>query len=193
MPRPVAISESVVPSTSSSGYPKLVKRASVILWAFCRSAISSAAASYEQARVLNSGEDRLEEVLVLRVTDGRDYFIPVRGVWMPTCIGRSIDELIRVPEGGLRKFVHALTEKNGGKVMSVPEEMDVHCAAPRELFKLTKAEPMREAPQGFRVRLNIIEIGNGCIDRIHVTEPLHESSVASMSDLLLLRAVTVVR
>lgn len=93
----------------------------------------------EQARVLNSGRDRLEEVLILRVADGRDHFIPVRGVWMPTCIGRSIDELIRVPEGSLRKFVHSLTAKNSGKVMSVPEEMDVHCAAPRELFKLTEA------------------------------------------------------
>ncbi|KAL0465445.1 hypothetical protein QR685DRAFT_507444 [Neurospora intermedia] len=49
-----------------------------------------------------------------------------------------------------------------------------------------------DAPQGFRVRLNIIEIGSGCIDRIHVTEPFHEGSVASMSDLLLMRAVTVV-
>jgi hypothetical protein len=49
-----------------------------------------------------------------------------------------------------------------------------------------------DAPQGFRVRVNIIEIGTGCIERIHATEPLSGGSVASMSDLLLLRAVTVV-
>ncbi|KAK3946867.1 hypothetical protein QBC32DRAFT_225348 [Pseudoneurospora amorphoporcata] len=49
-----------------------------------------------------------------------------------------------------------------------------------------------DAPQGFRVRLNIIEIGSGCIDCIHVPEPFHEGSIASMSDLLLLRSVTVV-
>lgn len=49
-----------------------------------------------------------------------------------------------------------------------------------------------DAPQGFRVRVNIIEIGGECIDRIHVAEPFHGGSVASMSDLLLLRAVTVV-
>jgi hypothetical protein len=48
-----------------------------------------------------------------------------------------------------------------------------------------------DAPQGFRVRVNIIELGNGCIERIHVAEPLYDGSVASMSDLLLLRAVTV--
>ncbi|KAK0721906.1 hypothetical protein B0T26DRAFT_769836 [Lasiosphaeria miniovina] len=48
-----------------------------------------------------------------------------------------------------------------------------------------------DAPQGFRARVNIIELGNGCIERIHVAEPFHDGSVASMSDLLLLRAVTV--
>ncbi|KAI7771593.1 hypothetical protein LZL87_011796 [Fusarium oxysporum] len=49
-----------------------------------------------------------------------------------------------------------------------------------------------DAPQGFRVRLDLIEIGNGCIERIHVAEPFRGASVASMSDLLRLRAVTVV-
>ncbi|KAH8891619.1 hypothetical protein GQ53DRAFT_648360 [Thozetella sp. PMI_491] len=49
-----------------------------------------------------------------------------------------------------------------------------------------------DAPQGFRVRVNIIEIGNGCIEHIYVTEPFLDGSVASVSDLLLLRAVTVI-
>jgi len=49
-----------------------------------------------------------------------------------------------------------------------------------------------DAPQGFRARLDIIQIGSGCIERIHATEPFYEGSVASKSDLLRLRAVTVV-
>ena len=49
-----------------------------------------------------------------------------------------------------------------------------------------------DAPQGFRVRLDVIQIGGGCAERIHVAEPFFEGSVASMSDLLRLRAVTVV-
>lgn len=49
-----------------------------------------------------------------------------------------------------------------------------------------------DAPQGFRLRIDLLEIRGGCIERIHATEPLHGGSVASMSDLLLLRAVTVV-
>lgn len=49
-----------------------------------------------------------------------------------------------------------------------------------------------DAPQGFRVHLDITQIDDGCIERIHATEPLYDGSVASMSDLLVLRAVTVV-
>ncbi|OKL56617.1 hypothetical protein UA08_08139 [Talaromyces atroroseus] len=49
-----------------------------------------------------------------------------------------------------------------------------------------------DAPQGFRVRIDIIQIGDGCIETIHETESFFEGSVASMSDLLRLRAVTVV-
>lgn len=49
------------------------------------------------------------------------------------------------------------------------------------------------APQGFIIYLDLIEMGGaGCIERIHATEALGEGSLASMSDLLLLRAVTVV-
>ncbi|KAM7202589.1 putative PI phosphatase [Naviculisporaceae sp. PSN 640] len=90
------------------------------------------------ARLLNGGEASLEEVLVLRVTDGRDHFIPARATWAPTCIGRSIDELIRVPKGGIREFVHSLSEKKG-KTGSIPYDLEVHSAAPRELFHLTEA------------------------------------------------------
>ncbi|KAK4168169.1 hypothetical protein QBC43DRAFT_330725 [Cladorrhinum sp. PSN259] len=36
------------------------------------------------------------------------------------------------------------------------------------------------------------KLGSGCIERIHVTEQFHNGSVASMSDLFLLRVVKVV-
>ncbi|UNI17771.1 Phosphoinositide 5-phosphatase [Purpureocillium takamizusanense] len=85
-------------------------------------------------RSLNDRQDKIEDVLVLRVEDGRDHFIPVRGMWLPTCFGRSIDELIRVPDGGIRKFVSDMGIKG-----TIPYDSDVHCSAPKELFKLTEA------------------------------------------------------
>lgn len=88
-----------------------------------------------QAKVLNDGRASLEEVLVLRVTGGRDHFLPVRATWLPTCIGRSIDELIRVPDGGIRAFVASLKKHKG----SIPYDSDIHRSAPKELFKLIEA------------------------------------------------------
>ncbi|KAK2795305.1 hypothetical protein FQN51_000490 [Onygenales sp. PD_10] len=41
-----------------------------------------------------------------------------------------------------------------------------------------------DAPQGFRISIDIIQIGEGCIERIHSTEPLFEGSVPSKLDLL---------
>ncbi|KAM4064492.1 phosphatase [Hirsutella rhossiliensis] len=86
-----------------------------------------------QLRALNDGHVKLEDILVLRVEDGRDHFIPVRGAWLPTCFGRSMDELIRVPDGGIRKFA-----RDRGLKGAIPYDLDVHCSAPKELFKLTE-------------------------------------------------------
>ncbi|RDA88899.1 hypothetical protein CP532_5392 [Ophiocordyceps camponoti-leonardi (nom. inval.)] len=87
-----------------------------------------------QLRPLNDGHAELEDILVLRVEEGRDHFVPVRGSWLPTCFGRSVDELIRVPEGGIRKFVCERGIKG-----AIPYDSDVQCSAPRELFQLTEA------------------------------------------------------
>ncbi|TPX12842.1 uncharacterized protein E0L32_006722 [Thyridium curvatum] len=89
-------------------------------------------------RMLNDGQLKLEDVLVLRVTDGRDHFIPVRAAWVPTCMGRSIDELIRVPDGGIRAFLTS-RQDDGAPTGSIPYDLPVRCAAPKELFKLTEA------------------------------------------------------
>lgn len=91
-----------------------------------------------QARMLNEGEATLDEVLVLRVMDGRDHFIPVHADWAPSCIGRSVEELIRVRTGGIREFCNALAKKNG-KFGAIPYDLPAHHAAPKELFELTEA------------------------------------------------------
>ncbi|KAK4185458.1 putative inositol-1,4,5-trisphosphate 5-phosphatase 3 [Podospora australis] len=90
------------------------------------------------ARMLNEGQESLEDVLILCVRGGRDHFIPVHGSWAPTCIGRSVDELVRVPKGGIRKFAKSLAQKKG-KAGAIPYELEPRHAAPRELFKLTEA------------------------------------------------------
>ena len=87
------------------------------------------------ARMLNDGQRILEDVLVLRVADGRDHFIPVQAAWAPSCIGRSVDELIRVPDGGIRRFVKARSQGRAPSG-SIPYELEVRRAAPKELLQL---------------------------------------------------------
>jgi hypothetical protein len=84
---------------------------------------------------LNDGLTTLDDVLVLRVTDGRDHFIPIRGSWLQSCFGRSVDELIRIPEGG----IGSLPSRDGLEQSIINSNLKVCWSAPRELFKLTEA------------------------------------------------------
>lgn len=87
-------------------------------------------------RALNEETAQLDDVLVLRVTDGRDHFLPIHGTWLQSCFGRSIDQLIRVPEGGVRAL---MPRTDGAKGGPVNRGAPVCWSAPRELFKLTEA------------------------------------------------------
>ena len=87
-------------------------------------------------RRLNSGEAVLDDVLVLRITNGRDYFISVKGSWLQTCFYRSVDELVRVPSG-----IRRLTMRKGE--VEAPHQLRtaaVH-SAPQEIFVLTDMIP----------------------------------------------------
>ena len=96
---------------------------------------------------LNEGIRGLDDILVLRVEGGRDHFIPVRAGWLDTSLGRSIDKLIRVPEGGIRKLQSQRPDSSKGGEHSRPSsgvgspvnEQPVRFSAPRELFRLTEA------------------------------------------------------
>jgi len=83
-------------------------------------------------RLLNDGLVKLEEILVLRVRDGRDHFISAYGKWLPTAFGRSLEELTHIPESGARGLTNSSSNNHKDK-------HGVPISAPRELFKLTEA------------------------------------------------------
>lgn len=87
-------------------------------------------------RELNDGKAQLEDILVLRVSDGRDHFLQVRASWLQSSFGRSIDKLIRIPEGGIRKLQGQRPEGNGNSPSN--KDAGVKWSAPRELFRLTE-------------------------------------------------------
>ncbi|CRG87201.1 hypothetical protein PISL3812_04218 [Talaromyces islandicus] len=87
----------------------------------------------DYVRALNDGTAKVEDILVFRVAGGRDQFIPVYGRWLPTCFGRSLEELTHIPEAGVRSL--------GTAPPSEAERTGKHVrlSAPRELFRLTEA------------------------------------------------------
>uniref|UniRef100_A0A7N8X525 phosphoinositide 5-phosphatase n=1 Tax=Mastacembelus armatus TaxID=205130 RepID=A0A7N8X525_9TELE len=52
--------------------------------------------SKDSVTLLNSGEDRIEDILVLHLHDGKDYFITVSGNYLPSCFGTSLETLCRM-------------------------------------------------------------------------------------------------
>lgn len=109
-------------------------------------------------QALNEGIRNLEDILVLRVEGGRDHFVPIRAEWLASSLGRSIDKLIRIPEGGIRKLQSQRPDSSKGVQTtshtcpgsgSFPrsgnssrvslDDAPVRFSAPRELFRLTEA------------------------------------------------------
>ncbi|KAL8691626.1 MAG: hypothetical protein Q9224_004132 [Gallowayella concinna] len=81
-------------------------------------------------RLLNEKNATLEDVLVLRIHNGRDHFLPIHATWLPSSFGRSIDNSVKKPEGGGRN-----SQEGGGKEGSG----GVKWSAPRGIFRLTEA------------------------------------------------------
>ncbi|XP_014447112.2 LOW QUALITY PROTEIN: type II inositol 1,4,5-trisphosphate 5-phosphatase [Tupaia chinensis] len=50
------------------------------------------------ATKLNSGEDKIEDILVLHLERGKDYFLPVSGNYLPSCFGSPIHTLCYMRE-----------------------------------------------------------------------------------------------
>ncbi|KAF2860898.1 DNase I-like protein, partial [Piedraia hortae CBS 480.64] len=81
----------------------------------------------EVIKSLNNGPAKIEDVLVLRVEGGRDHFISVRAQWLRTSLSLTMDELVRIPEGGVRT------------VNKTHDDNYIYSSAPRELLRLTEA------------------------------------------------------
>ncbi|XP_052006114.1 inositol polyphosphate 5-phosphatase OCRL isoform X2 [Xyrauchen texanus] len=52
--------------------------------------------SKDSVTLLNSGEDKIEDILVLHLDRGKDYFITISGNYLPCCFGTSLETLCRM-------------------------------------------------------------------------------------------------
>jgi phosphatidylinositol-bisphosphatase len=46
------------------------------------------------SKILNSGREILEDILVLRLENGREYYITIKGFYARSCFGMSLDQLV---------------------------------------------------------------------------------------------------
>ena len=88
-------------------------------------------------KALNEGTESLEDVLILRVRDGRDHFLPVRASWQQSIYGRTVDALTRIPEGGVRKLQHQRPKGLSSKQLT--DENAVKFSVPPAFHRLTEA------------------------------------------------------
>ncbi|KAH3759590.1 inositol 5-phosphatase 4 [Pelomyxa schiedti] len=49
------------------------------------------------APALNLGQERLEDILILHLEHGKDYFVTVSGNFMPSCFGSTLEHLVLFP------------------------------------------------------------------------------------------------
>ncbi|XP_036299271.1 inositol polyphosphate 5-phosphatase OCRL isoform X1 [Pipistrellus kuhlii] len=52
--------------------------------------------SKDSVTILNSGEDKIEDILVLHLDGGKDYFLTISGNYLPSCFGTSLEALCRM-------------------------------------------------------------------------------------------------
>uniref|UniRef100_A0A8D3BKH3 phosphoinositide 5-phosphatase n=1 Tax=Scophthalmus maximus TaxID=52904 RepID=A0A8D3BKH3_SCOMX len=88
---------------------------------------------------LNSGEQQIEDILVLHLERGKDYFIPVTGNYLSSCYGTSIHSLCRLkepvrdmPREMLRQLVSAPKSRAGRNAANTEKPLDI----PKELWMM---------------------------------------------------------
>uniref|UniRef100_A0A8C1KJL4 phosphoinositide 5-phosphatase n=1 Tax=Cyprinus carpio TaxID=7962 RepID=A0A8C1KJL4_CYPCA len=85
--------------------------------------------SKDSVTLLNSGEDKIEDILVLHLDRGKDYFITVAGNYLPCCFGTSLETLCRMkkPIREIPDHVTLKTEvmaaENSDKPLKIPKEV----------------------------------------------------------------------
>lgn len=75
---------------------------------------------------LNTGKEQMEDILVLHLERGKDYFISVTGNYLPSCYGTTIHSLCQMrepiqdmPQETLLKLVSALMRRGRDSLLEI--------------------------------------------------------------------------
>jgi inositol polyphosphate 5-phosphatase INPP5B/F len=70
----------------------------------CNAEFTIMVESRELARDLDDDVVKLDDVLILRVLNGKDHFLPVVGRWQRSSLDRAIEKIRHLPEDGIRRL-----------------------------------------------------------------------------------------
>ncbi|VEU36733.1 unnamed protein product [Pseudo-nitzschia multistriata] len=90
------------------------------------------------AQLLNGGREVLDDVLILRLENGRDYYITVKGTYARSCFGMTLDEMVLYKDP-IRTIPLDPIERAG----QFPNESDISpsnaLCIPKELWRVVDA------------------------------------------------------
>ncbi|XP_026213254.1 inositol polyphosphate 5-phosphatase OCRL isoform X3 [Anabas testudineus] len=95
--------------------------------------------SKDSVTLLNSGEDCIEDILVLHLDRGKDYFITITGNYLPSCFGTSLEALCRMKKPIREIPITKLIDLEKSKIslmMDSTSTDDVPLKIPKEVWIL---------------------------------------------------------
>ncbi|XP_016119593.1 type II inositol 1,4,5-trisphosphate 5-phosphatase-like, partial [Sinocyclocheilus grahami] len=122
---------------------------------------------------LNSGQQQLEDILVLHLDRGKDYFISVTGNYLPSCFGSSLSTLCLLREPIQDMPLETIRELSNSQVSN--PETDKPQEIPKEIWMMVdhlfrnakKQEELFQQP-GLRSEFEEIRdcLDTGCLDTL---------------------------
>lgn len=129
------------------------------------------------ARLLNSGDDRMEEVLVLRVVGGASCYISIIGDWQQTSIGNSLEKLA-VSRGVRSLYARSDPPQEGSSI-------------PKEIFRIADSLSSMDCSNAKlftkRAKVDVLERWQEALDQdieIDTADIAPEDSIHALCELL---------
>ncbi|NXE84916.1 OCRL phosphatase, partial [Cochlearius cochlearius] len=91
--------------------------------------------SKDSVTLLNSGEDKIEDILVLHLDRGKDYFLTISGTYLPSCFGTSLEALCR-----MRRPIREVPVTKLIDLVSFPETLSALCHQEKSVLPLVPLE-----------------------------------------------------
>ncbi|CDH48521.1 domain-containing protein [Lichtheimia corymbifera JMRC:FSU:9682] len=87
---------------------------------------------------LNEGNQQIDTVLVLRLENGKDLYIVVKGRYIPTCLGIHLDRLalMSLPVSSMSSHPNPSSKKNGQAITTADNTSTQQATLPKELWRV---------------------------------------------------------